>query len=61
MSCTLVERELDAYLDRELDAERTEALRDPQVLPEHTHRVDAAIASTWMKCLLARATRRAWR
>lgn len=28
MSCTLVERELDAYLDCELDAERTKALRD---------------------------------
>lgn len=28
MSCTLVKRELDAYLDRELDAERTQALRD---------------------------------
>ena len=28
MSCTLVERDLDAYLDRELDAERTKALND---------------------------------
>jgi hypothetical protein len=32
-----------------------------RILAKDTHRVDAAIASTWMKCLLARATRRAWR
>jgi anti-sigma factor RsiW len=28
MSCTLLKRELDAYLDRELDAERTQTVRD---------------------------------
>jgi hypothetical protein len=41
--------------------DRPEALSDGRILAKDTHRVGAAKASPWMKCLLARATRKAWR